>query len=172
MGKSKKYKFQKIWTGNDYALRHSNQQRSPSEETVRVLTMQIGNVHEQPSSFKKKPEDDEITKYPEITQNYDDPDGRNKQKKKPIACLECVKPIQILTRKEIKRGDHIKFHGRIYDHHAIVVDVKPSNEKDHKAVVELVHASNTTAGAIYCCFRPFGSKAKLLSETKRINFKR
>ncbi|XP_052089703.1 uncharacterized protein LOC127726368 isoform X2 [Mytilus californianus] len=143
--------------------------------------MQSRNVSEKPSNFMKKPEEDAITEYPEIddsnkieniTDNYDDLVGRKKQEAKPVACLECVKPIQIFTREEIKIGDHIKFYGRIYDHHAIVVDVKASNEKDHKAVVELVHASNTTSGAIYNCMRPFGNKAKLLRETKRINFKK
>ncbi|VDI50491.1 Hypothetical predicted protein [Mytilus galloprovincialis] len=199
MGKSKKYKVKKIWTRNDYALRHSNQQRSPSEETVRVLTMQTRNVPEKTYSFMKKPEDDEITKYPEhdeitkypehdgITKypeiddsnkiedtrdTCDDIYGRRTQNSKPVACLECVKPIQVFTSEEIKRGDHIKFHGRIYDHHAIVIDVKPSNKKDHKVDLELVHASNTTAGAIYNCMRPFGNKAKLLTETKRINLKK
>ncbi|XP_063427675.1 uncharacterized protein LOC134711156 [Mytilus trossulus] len=195
MGKSKKYKVKKIWTRNDYALRHSNQQRSPSEETVRVLTMQTRNVPAKPYSFMKipenneitkypkddeitkYPEDDKITKYPEIDEsdkkekNTESYDGLNKQKSKPVACLECVKPIQVFTSEEIKRGDHIKFHGRIYDHHAIVIDVKP-NEKDHKVDLELVHASNTTAGAIYNFIRPFGNKAKLLTETKRINLKK
>ncbi|CAG2225214.1 unnamed protein product [Mytilus edulis] len=167
MGKSKKYKVKKIWTRNDYALRHSKQQRSPSEETVRVLTMQTRNVPEKPYSFMKRPEEDEITEDPETdesnkieqnAENYDDLDGSNKQKTKAVACLECVKPIQVFTSEEIKRGDHIKFHGRIYDHHAIVIDIKPSNEKDHKVDLELVHASNTTSGAIFNCIRPFGNK--------------
>ncbi|XP_063402469.1 uncharacterized protein LOC134704682 [Mytilus trossulus] len=171
--KNKRNKFKTIWTGNDYEIRHSNQQRSPSEGTVKVLTLQ--------RTVLEEPEDDEITEYPEIEESnkieetrdkYDDLDGRKTQKTKPVACLECVKPIQVFTSDEIKIGDHVKFHGRIYDHHAIVVDVKSSNEKDHKVDLELVHASNTTAGAIYNCIKPFGNKAKLLRETKRINLKK
>ncbi|CAG2199764.1 unnamed protein product [Mytilus edulis] len=180
MGKSLKKKCKRIWIRQDYTLNQSDLQRSPSEETVKVLTKQQ-YIPSEKRGFTKITEDDEITEDPEIDdscrienrqESHDDLDSRNNQNTKPVACLECVKPVQVFRSQEIKIGDHIKFHGKIYDHHAIVVNVKPLKEKDHKVVVELVHASNTTAGAIYCCLQPFSSIAKLLSETKQINLKK
>ncbi|XP_052089680.1 uncharacterized protein LOC127726357 [Mytilus californianus] len=180
MWKRKIFKCKKIRTGNDYALRQTYLQRPPSEQTVKHLTKQRQNSSEKPDVMKIA-EDDEITEDPEIDEsnkiesikeNHDDLDGKKKIKTKPVACIECVKPIQVFKREEINRGDHIKFHGRIYDHHAIVVDVKHSEEKDHKVVVNLVHASNTASGVVYACIRPCASKAKLLNETKQINLKK
>ncbi|VDI50490.1 Hypothetical predicted protein [Mytilus galloprovincialis] len=180
MGKSLKKKCKRIWIRQDYTLNQNDLQRSPSEETVKVLTKQQ-YIPSEKRGFTKITEDDEITEDPEIDdscriehrqESHDNLDSRNNQNTKPVACIECVKPVQVFRSQEIKIGDHIKFHGKIYDHHAIVVNVKPSKEKDHKVVVELVHASNTTAGAIYCCLQPFSSIAKLLSETKQINLKK
>ncbi|CAC5404219.1 unnamed protein product [Mytilus coruscus] len=156
--KSLKKKCKRIWIRHDYALNQSDLQRSPSEETVKVLTMQQHIPQEEPG-FTKITEEDEITEDPEIdqsnkieniTDNHDDHDSSKKQKTKPVACLECVKPIPAFRRQEIKIGDHIKFHGRIYDHHAIVVNVKPSNEKDHNVVVEMVHASSHLVASQNC----------------------
>ncbi|XP_071138136.1 uncharacterized protein [Mytilus edulis] len=178
MGKSKRYSCnKKLEFKTDFNLRQTFLQRSPSDDTVKDLTTQRQTSTEAPS-FKKIVEEDEIEKAPEIDkieniiEVHDESDGNKTSMPKPVACLECVKPIQVFRRDEIKRGDHIKFHGRIYDHHAIVVDIIPSNEKDHKVTVEIVHASNTTAGAMYCCLRPFSSIAKLLRETKQINLKK
>ena len=178
---SKKFKRKKIWTGNDYALRQTYLQRPPSEQTIKHLTKQRQEASHKPS-FVKIAEEDEITEDPEIDEsscklesikeNHDDLDGREEEKTKPVACIECVKPVRVFKGEEINRGDHIKFHGRIYDHHAIVVNVTISEKKDYKVVVELVNASNTTAGAVYACMRPFASKAKLLSETKKLNLKK
>ncbi|XP_063402445.1 uncharacterized protein LOC134686693 [Mytilus trossulus] len=177
MWKRKNFKCKKIWTGNDYALRQTYLQRPPSEQTVKHLTLERQKASNKPT-FGKIAEEDEITEDPEInesktkeniTENYDDLDGIKNQKTKSVACIECVKPIRVFKRTEINIGDHIKFHGRIYDHHAIVVHVKHCEEKENKVVVKLVNATNTIVGAIYGTIRPGASVAKILHETKKID---
>ncbi|CAG2221455.1 unnamed protein product [Mytilus edulis] len=76
-------------------------------------------------------------------------------------CMECVKPLRVNSKEDVQAGDHIAYPGRIYDHHAIVVDVYPYKATDDEIEIEIVHATNTAAKAIFASFQPFGNKARL-----------
>ncbi|XP_071156769.1 uncharacterized protein [Mytilus edulis] len=108
--------------------------------------------------------------------------GHNEEKdeNKPISeahvaneslCMECVKPLQVNSKKDVQAGDHIAYPGRIYDHHAIVVDVYPYTATDDEIEIEIVHATNTAAKATFASFQPFGNKARLKKVKVRVNFK-
>ncbi|VDI32429.1 Hypothetical predicted protein, partial [Mytilus galloprovincialis] len=86
-------------------------------------------------------------------------------------CMECVKPLQVYSKDDIQAGDHIAFPGRIYDHHAIVVDVDTNTGTDNEIEIEIVHATNTAAKATFASFHPFGNKARLKKVKQRVNFK-
>lgn len=88
-------------------------------------------------------------------------------------CMECVKAIPVCSKEHIKPGDHITFPGRIYDHHAIVVTVANDNKdnRDNEALIEIVHATNTSAKATFASLHPFGNKARLKRVNESINFK-
>ncbi|CAG2234656.1 unnamed protein product [Mytilus edulis] len=86
-------------------------------------------------------------------------------------CMECVKPLRVNSKEDVQAGDHIAYPGRIYDHHAIVVDVYPYKATDDEIEIEIVHATNTAAKAIFASFQPFGNKARLKKVKVRVNFK-
>lgn len=86
-------------------------------------------------------------------------------------CMECVKPLQVNSKKDVQAGDHIAFPGRIYDHHAIVVAVETNERTDNEIDIEIVHATNTVAKATFASLHPFGNKARLKKVKERVNFK-
>ncbi|XP_063422649.1 uncharacterized protein LOC134707081 [Mytilus trossulus] len=86
-------------------------------------------------------------------------------------CMECVKPLQVNSKEDVQAGDHLAYPGRIYDHHAIVVDVYPYTATDDEIEIEIVHATNTATKATFASFQPFGNKARLKKVKVRVNFK-
>ena len=100
-------------------------------------------------------------------------DDNNPELTESSVCMECVKAIPVCSKEQIKPGDHITFPGRIYDHHAIVVTVAcvTKDQSDSEALIEIVHATNTSAKATLASLHPFGNKARLRQVNEIINLK-
>ena len=90
-------------------------------------------------------------------------------------CIDCVKPFQVVEGDEIQAGDHIVFAGAVYDHHAIVISVKPTADEhcsEKKRQLSLVHASNTMGGVSIGITKFFGGKAKILKTDEEVDFQK
>ncbi|CAC5385352.1 unnamed protein product [Mytilus coruscus] len=88
------------------------------------------------------------------------------------SCMDCIKPIQVKTWKEILRGDHIILSRSFYDHHAIVVRViEPEDDNSDKIDLELIHQTNSPMGAVWDKIRPKGTLAKLQRKIETVNLK-
>ncbi|XP_052072000.1 uncharacterized protein LOC127710265 [Mytilus californianus] len=88
------------------------------------------------------------------------------------SCMDCIKPVQVKTWKEILRGDHIILSRSFYDHHAIVVRViEPEDDNSDKIDLELIHQTNSPMGAVWGKIRPKGTLAKLQRKIETVNLK-
>ncbi|CAG2229089.1 unnamed protein product [Mytilus edulis] len=89
------------------------------------------------------------------------------------SCMDCIKPVQVETWKEINIGDHIILSRSFYDHHAIVIKViEPKDDTSDQIDLELIHQTNSTMGAFWDKIRPLGSLAKLQRKTETVDLKR
>ncbi|XP_063402793.1 uncharacterized protein LOC134686888 [Mytilus trossulus] len=88
------------------------------------------------------------------------------------SCMDCIKPVQVKTWKEINQGDHIILSRSFYDHHAIVVRVFPPNDDNSNQVdLEIIHQTNSAMGAVRDSIRRKGKLAKLKRATETVNLK-
>ncbi|CAG2222491.1 unnamed protein product [Mytilus edulis] len=89
------------------------------------------------------------------------------------SCMDCIKPVQVKTWKEINIGDHIILSRSFYDHHAIVIKViEPKDDTSDQIDLELIHQTNSTMGAFWDKIRPLGSLAKLQRKIETVDLKR
>ncbi|CAC5375743.1 unnamed protein product [Mytilus coruscus] len=87
------------------------------------------------------------------------------------SCMDCIKPVQVKTWKEINQGDHIILSRSFYDHHAIVSRVIPPEDDNSQQIsLELIHQTNK--GAIRDSFRRRGGPiVKLKRKTETVDLK-
>ncbi|XP_063438765.1 uncharacterized protein LOC134719735 [Mytilus trossulus] len=63
------------------------------------------------------------------------------------SCMDCIKPVQVNTWKEVKQGDHIILSRSFYDHHAIVIRIiPPENDNSLQISLELIHQTVNQRG--------------------------
>ncbi|XP_063444616.1 uncharacterized protein LOC134725050 [Mytilus trossulus] len=97
---------------------------------------------------------------------------KNEDTKTKRSCMDCIKPVQVKSWKEINTGDHIILSRSFYDHHAIVIRViEPKDDTSDKIDLELIHQTNSTMGALLDKIRPLGSLAKLQRKTETVDLK-
>ena len=152
------------------SLHPSFLQRPPSNITIRqIYTLQTANLGSSTDSEDNQVEcqtdeiDDATTSFKASNATFS------------TSCIECVKPYQVVEGDEIQAGDHIIYAGVVYDHHAIVISVKPSVEEpqnEKKRQVKVVHASNTSVGVSAGITKFFGGKAKIMRTTEEVDFQK
>ncbi|CAC5375750.1 unnamed protein product [Mytilus coruscus] len=82
------------------------------------------------------------------------------------SCMDCIKPVQVKTWKEINQGDHIILSRSFYDHHAIVIRIIPPEDDNSQQIsLELIHQT------IRDSLLHTGTLAKLKHTTETVNLK-
>ncbi|CAC5361793.1 unnamed protein product [Mytilus coruscus] len=88
------------------------------------------------------------------------------------SCMDCIKPVQVKTWKEINQGDHIILSRSFYDHHAIVIRIIPPEDDNSQQIsLELIHQTNSAMGAVRDSILRAGTLAKLKRKTEIVNLK-
>ncbi|XP_052814819.1 uncharacterized protein LOC128241774 [Mya arenaria] len=77
-------------------------------------------------------------------------------------CAECVKAVPVFAYDDMEVGDHITFYGRLYDHHAIVIQKLGENQ------IKIIEATNTPAGAVFGLM--FWKKAFIEETVKTLDY--
>ncbi|XP_052097579.1 uncharacterized protein LOC127732566 isoform X1 [Mytilus californianus] len=86
------------------------------------------------------------------------------------SCMDCIKPVQVKTWKEINQGDHVILSRSFYDHHAIVIRVIPPEDDNSQTIsLELIHQTNK--GAIRDSIRRRRPIVELKRKTETVDLK-